>query len=193
MGGRPRTMDSLQALYFFFSPCLALRAKSRVCIAWLIKRLLCGLAWMCEHSEAETRLSFICNSTPQSMTSLRLPTSDVIDCGLELHQGFQATPLPVGAKGKMFVHPLWKMFTVGYSSWVTKCLRLVNARDSPHAHTVQRHKETYILQMWWIDLMYGFFLQNPAYFPRIYVWIFYKYSSTSFWQRLLTEFYGEKF
>ena len=33
-------------------------------------------------------------------------TSDVIDCGVELHQGFQATPLPVGAKGKMLVHPL---------------------------------------------------------------------------------------
>ena len=32
--------------------------------------------------------------------------SVVIDCGVELHQGFQATPLPVGAKGKMFVHPL---------------------------------------------------------------------------------------
>ena len=40
------------------------------------------------------------------MTSLRLPTSGVIDSGVELHQGFQATPLTVGAKAKMFVHPL---------------------------------------------------------------------------------------
>ena len=156
---------------------------------------VCYAVWrgMCVHSEAETRLSFICNSTPQSMTSLRLPTSDVIDCGVELHQGFQATPLPVGAKGKMFVHPLWKIFTVDYSSWVTKWLLLVNANVSPHANTVQRRKETGVLQMWWIELKYGFYLQNPAYFPRIYLWIFDKYSSTSFWQRLLTEFYDEKF
>ena len=55
---------------------------------------------MCVHSEGETRLSFTCNSTPQSKTSLRLPTSDVIDCGVKLHQGFQATPIPVGAKNK---------------------------------------------------------------------------------------------
>ena len=81
------------------------------------------------------------------MTSLRLPTSDVIDCGVELHQGFQGTPLPVGAKRKMFVCPLGKMFTVGYSSWVTRCLLLVNTSDSPHANTVQRRKETYILQI----------------------------------------------
>ena len=148
---------------------------------------------MYEHSEAETPISFICNSTPQSMTSLRLPTNAVIDCDVELHQGFQATPLPVGAKCKMFVCHLWKIFTVGYSSWVTKCLLLVNTSDSPHANTVQRRKETYILQMWWIELKYCFYLQNPAYFPGIYLWIFDKYSSTSFWQRLLTEFYGEKF
>ena len=77
-------------------------------------------------AKAETRLSFICNSTPQSMTSLRLPTSDVIGCDVELHQGFQGIPLLEGAKAKMFVHPLWKMFTVGYSSWVRKCLLLVN-------------------------------------------------------------------
>ena len=51
---------------------------------------------MCVHSEAETRLSFICKSTPQSMTSLRLPTTDVI----ELHQGFRATRLPVRCKGQ---------------------------------------------------------------------------------------------
>ena len=148
---------------------------------------------MCEHSEAETRISFICNSTPQSMTSLRVPTSDVNDCGVELHQGFQATPLPVGAKRKMFVRPSWKMLTVGYSSWVTKCLLLVNTSDPPHASAVQRRKETYILQIWWIELKYGFYVQNPAYFPRIHLYIFDKYSSTSFWQRLLTEIYGEMF
>ena len=51
---------------------------------------------MCVHSEAETRLSFICKSTPQSMTSLRLPTTDVI----ELYQGFRATRLPVRCKGQ---------------------------------------------------------------------------------------------
>ena len=51
---------------------------------------------MCVHCEAETRLSFICKSTPQSMTSLRLPTTDVI----ELYQGFRATRLPVRCKGQ---------------------------------------------------------------------------------------------
>ena len=52
------------------------------------------------HSEGETRLSFICNTTPQSMTSLRLPSTDVIDCGVELYQGFRATRLPVVCKGQ---------------------------------------------------------------------------------------------
>ena len=62
-------------------------------------------------------------ATPQSMTSLRLPSrymiylvgsrSDVIDCGVELHEGFWATRLPLATKAKMFVHPFWKMFTVG--------------------------------------------------------------------------------
>ena len=52
------------------------------------------------HSEAETRLSFICKSTPQSMTSLRLPTTDVIDCGVELYQGFRATRLLVRCKSQ---------------------------------------------------------------------------------------------
>ena len=100
---------------------------------------------MCVHSEAETRLSFICNSTPRSMTSLRLPTSDVIEkCLL------------------VVIHPGYELFT-------------------PHANTVQLRKETFILQMWWIELKYGFYLQNPAYCPRIYLWIFDKYSSTSFW------------
>ena len=59
---------------------------------------------------------------------LEATIDDVIDCGIELHQGFQATPLPVGAKGKMLVHPFlknvscWlfilgdKMFTAG-KSW----------------------------------------------------------------------------
>ena len=32
----------------------------------------------------------------------------------------------LGAKAKMFVHPVWKMFTVGYSSWVRQGLLLVN-------------------------------------------------------------------
>ena len=121
------------------------------------------------------------------------PVTSSIVASSQLHQGFQATPLPVGAKRKMFVRPSWKMLTVGYSSWVTKCLLLVNTSDPPHANTVQRRKETYILQIWWIELKYGFYVQNPAYFPRMYLWIFDKYSSTSFWQRLLTEIYGEMF
>ena len=136
---------------------------------------------MCVHSETETRPSFICNSTPQSMTSLRLPTSKVIDCGVKLHQGFEATPLPVGAKPKMFVHPLWKMPLLVIHPGRRNFYCWYIATDSPHANTVQRRKETYIPQMWWIELKYGFYLQNPAYFPRIYLWIFDKYSSTSFW------------
>ena len=46
--------------------------------------------------------------------------------------------------------------------------------------------------MWWIELNYGFYLQYPAYFPRISLWIVDKYSSISFWQRPVTEFYGKK-
>ena len=119
---------------------------------------------MCVHSETETRPSFICNSTPQSMTSLRLPTSKVIDCGVKLHQGFEATPLPVDAKPKMFVHPLWKMPLLVIHPGRRNFYCWYIATDSPHANTVQRRKETYIPQMWWIELKYGFYLQNPAYF-----------------------------
>ena len=36
----------------------------------------------------------------KSMTSLRLPSTDVIDCGVELYQGFRATRLPAGCKGQ---------------------------------------------------------------------------------------------
>ena len=43
MSGGARTIGWLQVLYFFFSPHLALCAKCRVCLAWLIKRLLCWL------------------------------------------------------------------------------------------------------------------------------------------------------
>ena len=35
--------------------------------------------------------------------------------------------------------------------------------------------------MWWIELNYCFYLQNPAYFPLTYLWIVDKYSSTRFW------------
>ena len=99
-------MDSLQALYFFFSPRLALRAKSRVCLTWLIKRLLCRLAWnvRAQRGRHATQLYMQLDATIDDVTATA--TSDVIDCGVELHQGFQATPLPVGAKGKMLVHPL---------------------------------------------------------------------------------------
>ena len=45
VGRRARTMDRQQALYFFSSPRLAFRTsrKCHVCLAWLIKRLLCRL------------------------------------------------------------------------------------------------------------------------------------------------------
>lgn len=43
MGGGARTMGWLQVLYFFFSPCLALCAKCRIHLTWLIKRPLCRL------------------------------------------------------------------------------------------------------------------------------------------------------
>ena len=42
-----------------------------------------------------------------------------------------------GAKVKKFVHPLWKMFAVGYSSWVRKGLLLVN-RDRLSSNLVPR-------------------------------------------------------
>ena len=70
----------------------------------------------------------------------------------------------------LVIHPGWRNVYYWYI-----------ATDSPHANTVQRRKQTYILQMWWIELKYAFYLQNPAYFPRIHLWIFDKYSSTSFW------------
>ena len=79
-------------------------------------------------------------ATPQSMTSLRLPSrymiylvgsrSDVIDCGVELHQGFQATRLPLATKAKMFVHPFCKMFTVGESRPMLVFLRYETSRRS---------------------------------------------------------------
>ena len=52
--GRARTMDWQQAFFFFLlpSPRLALRAKYRVRLAWLIKRLFCRLLWRghsCNH------------------------------------------------------------------------------------------------------------------------------------------------
>ena len=65
-----------------------------------------------------------------------------------------------------------EMFTTGKSRPILLMQILYNA--------VKR----LILQMWWIELKYGFYLQNPAYFPRIYLWIFDKCSSiSSFWQR----------
>ena len=94
---------------------------------------------MCVHSEAETRLSFICKSTPQSMTSLRLPTADVIDCGVELYQGFRATRLPVRCKGQKVLSSsvknvcCWlfilgeKRFTVGKSRSILLIQILYNA------------------------------------------------------------------
>ena len=51
--GRARAMDWQQALFFLLpSPRLALRAKYRVRLAWLIKRLFCRLLWRghsCSH------------------------------------------------------------------------------------------------------------------------------------------------
>ena len=79
------------------------------------------------------------------MTSLRLPTSDVIDCGIELHQGFQATTVPVDSKAKTFAHPLFNcwFFILGDEMFTAGLI----ATYSPHANTVQHRKETYILQM----------------------------------------------
>ena len=147
-------------------------------------------------------------ATPQSMTSLRLPSiymiylvgsrGDVIVCGVELHQGFWATQLPLATKAKMFVHPSWKMFTVGESRPILLMQIMYNAvkklRDGLASTGTYRlcRPYMYILQMWWIEFKCGFYLQNPAYFPRISLWIFDKYSTTSFWQRLSTEFYGKK-
>ena len=73
------------------------------------------------------------------------------------------------------ITPLWDFATVSRQDTYRLCWRYM-----------------YILQMWWIELKYGFYLQYPAYFPRISLWILDKYSSTSFWQRLSTEFYGKK-
>ena len=71
--------------------------------------MLSRLAWIVREQRGRntTQLYMQLDATIDDVTAtLRLPTSDVIDCGVELHQGFQATPLPVGAKAKMFVHPL---------------------------------------------------------------------------------------
>lgn len=38
----------------------------------------------------------------------------------------------------------------------------------------------HVLQMRWNELKYGFYRQNPAYFPQIYLWIHNECSSTSY-------------
>ena len=88
-------------------------------------------------------------ATPQSMASLRLPSrymiylvgsrSDVIDCGVELHQGFQATRLPLSTKAKMFVHPLRKMFTVGESRPILVMQIMYNAVKRLRDGLASRH------------------------------------------------------
>ena len=50
-----------------------------------------------------------------------------------------------------------EMFTAGKSRPILLMQILYNA------------VKTDILQMWWIELKYGFYLQNPAYFPRVYL------------------------
>ena len=67
VGGKTTTMDWQQALYFLSSPRLAfqarlaLRAKSHVRLAWLIKRLLCRLN-ADQHSFSRTRKVLLSNN-----------------------------------------------------------------------------------------------------------------------------------
>ena len=77
-------MDWLQVLYFFFSLRLALREKCRVCLAWLIKGLLCRLPWngRAQQGRNTTQLYMQLDTTIDDVTTL--PNSDVIDCGAQI-------------------------------------------------------------------------------------------------------------
>ena len=68
--------------FFFFLPRLALRAKCRVYIAWLIKLLLCRLAWNVRAQRGR--------NTTQLYMQLDATIDDVT----------RATQLPVGCKGQ---------------------------------------------------------------------------------------------
>ena len=52
--------------------------------------------------------------------------------------------------------------------------------------------QPYVLQMQRNELKYGFYRQNHACFPRIYLSVLHKQSSTGFKQRPLAEFHGQK-
>ena len=87
------------------------------------------------------------------------------------------------------------MFTVGESRPILLMQIMNNAVKRLRDGLALRHLSAlymYILQMWWIELKYGFYLQNPTYFPRISLWILDKYSSTSFWQRLYQQTFTAK-
>ena len=125
VGGRARSMEFLQALYFFFSPCLGLRAKCRVCIAWLIKRLICRLAWnvRAQRGRNMTQLYMQLDATIDDITATANQWRHRL--WRRVASSFPPTPIPVGAKAKCsFI--LCEKFTVGYSSQVTNCLLLVN-------------------------------------------------------------------
>ena len=64
---------------------------------------------------------------------------DVIDCGVELPQGFQATRLPLATKAKVFVHPFGKMFTVGESRPILLMQIMYNAVKKLRDGLASRH------------------------------------------------------
>ena len=77
----------------------------------------------------------------------------------------------------MVIHPLWKKCLLLLSrNWFSSCkcreLQAVQCCQKRFCDGFVRHLlwlcRPYLLQMRWNELKYGFYRQNPAYFPGIY-------------------------
>ena len=81
-----------------------------------------------------------------------------------------------------------EMFTVADRNWIfsCKCSTMLLARDFSIVLLCRP------CQMQWNEFKYSFYHQKPAYFPRTYLWIVYKYGFTRFKQHLPAEFQGQK-
>ena len=173
-------MDFLQALYFFFSPRLALRAKCRVCLLWLIKRMLCRLAWIVREQRGRntTQLYMQLHATIDDVTATANQWRHRLWC--RVASRFPSHTTTSGSKGQNFRSSSVK----NVSCWLfILCEKML---------TFGKWRPILLMHLLFNELKYGFYLQYPAYFARMSLWILDKYSSTSFWQRLSTEFYGKK-
>ena len=98
----------------------------------------------------------------------------------------------------MLVHPCWKMFTVGESRPIFVMQIMYNAvkrlRDGLASRHLSALSAIYVYSsnvMNWVEVRLLPSIPLRI-FLRISLWILDKYSSTSFWRRVSTEFYGKK-